>query len=195
MKGVALIKGTALSLACLGLVLPHPAVYAGDPLSKEKAGSATKVPATKDVALGEGGMFRGRVVDAHGIAIDGAPVSVRRSGKVVATTVSDRDGDFRVTNLRGGTYQVVAAQSEGTYRAWAPDTAPPSAAPEVVMVSQPEVIDQGPSGPPLGALAIGALALAGVGAGFAISNSVENNKLQNQISDLQNQVNKIPTSP
>lgn len=227
MKRFSRVKVVAILLVCLGLVMPHSSGYAAGRTSAPKKpvamgpdtkgpvarasvakASVSKAPAAKapvisDLALGTGGTLRGKVVDRQGIAVDGAPVSVRYAGKEVATSVTDRDGQFQVAQLRGGAYHVVAGNSQGLYRAWSPDTAPPSAVTEAVLVSNPEPIVRGQSEGDMQEwnsdqeeyswdyVKIGAFALAGIAGGFAISEAVENNKLKNDNSDVQAQADLL----
>ena len=93
-----------------------------------------------DVALGAGGQLTGWVVDAEGRPVGESPVVLLQKGRKVAQAVTDARGQFQVSRLRGGVYQVVAAQGGGVYRLWAPATAPPSAAKGVMVVTQSDVI-------------------------------------------------------
>jgi hypothetical protein len=80
-----------------------------------------------DVALGEGGVLVGQVVDAQGAAIRGLPVSIRSGGREVLQATTDANGHFAAPGLKGGVYEVAAAEHHGLYRLWAPKTAPPAA--------------------------------------------------------------------
>ena len=68
MKGVDLIKGTTLSLACLGLVLPHPAVYAGLRRTTRPSDSLVASPACR-------GKSKSRIAASDSICGSSAPLS------------------------------------------------------------------------------------------------------------------------
>ncbi|MFO1021788.1 MAG: carboxypeptidase-like regulatory domain-containing protein [Planctomycetales bacterium] len=162
------IRGAMVMLACLGMVCPQMKVYAASPKSaqeKSKTTSSSSVVQAVDVSLAKGGVFSGRVVDEQGKAVEGANVTIRQAGRVVATTTTTANGEFTVANLRGGTYDVMAGQSEGVYRMWAVDTAPPSAAAHPMIVSRARIVRGDCCGVPTGnivgwtALGIGIAAL------------------------------------
>lgn len=110
-----------------------------------------KTQAPSDVVLQEKGVLLGRVVDAQGAALPNAPVSLQTGGKEVARVVSDDMGRFQAEGLKGGVYQVASVGHQGTYRLWAPQTAPPAAAKGMSIVSQRDVVRGqfvgGPSNP------------------------------------------------
>jgi hypothetical protein len=101
--------------------------------------AATKAPAIVDVALQANGTLSGRVLDEQGLALEGALVSIRQGKDEIAQTVSGLNGEFTVTNLRGGVYEVAAGQGRGLYRLWAPNTAPPSVKTGLSIVSKKTV--------------------------------------------------------
>jgi hypothetical protein len=95
-----------------------------------------------------------------------------------------------VKSLRGGTYDVVAGQSKGVYRFWAPNTAPPAAKSQVLLVSQPSVV----RGQVFGGVGnVPPITYAALGTGIAGTTLGAVN--MNKIDDIKNQVDKIPTSP
>jgi hypothetical protein len=93
-----------------------------------------------DVALGNGGVFAGQVVDSQGVPLAGTDVVVLRNGTAIQQAKTDANGQFSVSNLKGGIYQVVTNRSNGTYRCWASQTAPPSAVPAALVVANNEVV-------------------------------------------------------
>jgi hypothetical protein len=84
-------------------------------------------PLMTDVALSDGGTLQGVVVDTNNAGVPGVPISVRSQDREVAQAITTSNGQFVVQNLRGGVYHVAAAQGQGTFRLWAPRTAPPVA--------------------------------------------------------------------
>jgi len=130
----ALIKAGAVILACLGLLLPTPVLQAAGTDVGSKQDAHVRAPTVVDVALDEAGSLRGQVVDPQGKPVVGAGLSIHQLDRRIAATVSDQSGHFLVTGLRGGMYRIVAGEATGAYRFWAPDTAPPSARAEVLLV-------------------------------------------------------------
>ncbi|MCA9230061.1 MAG: carboxypeptidase regulatory-like domain-containing protein [Planctomycetales bacterium] len=125
---------SAALLSCLGMLVSPVA-------------AATPATAPRDVALHEGGVLLGQVVDAQGGSVAGAPVSLYSGGKEVARTESDVAGKFAVSGLQGGVYQVASAQGQDVYRLWNAQTAPPAAQRGMMLVSNPDIVrGQGPFG-------------------------------------------------
>jgi hypothetical protein len=95
-------------------------------------------PAVTDVALADGGLLQGQVVNPQsGVGAANMPVTLRMQDQIVATTTTDAAGRFAVQRLRGGVHQVIAGESQGIYRFWSPGTAPPSAQVNAVVYTQP----------------------------------------------------------
>lgn len=115
----------AAAIACVGLITPQSAFAAA--------------PAIADVALADGGVFVGKVVNAQGAPIAATTVSIRQAGQEVASAVTDETGSFAAAGLRGGQYEVVAADGSVVYRLWAPGTAPPAANTAALVVTGSEV--------------------------------------------------------
>ncbi len=97
-------------------------------------------PQVADVALAEGGVFSGKVVDAQGAPIPQAAVALHQAGKPVATSTTNAEGVFAVQGLRGGLYQVIAGNGVVAYRLWAPRTAPPTANRSALIVTGDEIL-------------------------------------------------------
>lgn len=116
MKGLRILTQTAVWLAVVGFCIPT-AVLAAPPAAQEAV----------DVALREGGVLLGQVVDPQGAAIGDAKVALVDGQNELAVAKTRGDGYFAFSGLRGGVYQVAAANGQGVYRVWAPGTAPPSA--------------------------------------------------------------------
>lgn len=87
----------------------------------------------KDVAMGADGQIHGQVVDAAGAGVPSIPVSLHMYNKEVATATTDKDGQFAVSGLKGGVYEVKGPQTSGEFRIWHADAAPPNAAEKVVL--------------------------------------------------------------
>ncbi len=117
-------------LAVLGVCLP-PSALAADPPKPQPQPPAV----LGDVTLGFGGVLVGKVTNAEGAPVAKAPVTLQHDTHVVATGFTDEQGVFTFKQVRGGVHQVASAQQVGTYRLWAPGTAPPSAEPFVRLAS------------------------------------------------------------
>ena len=126
-----------IALACLGMIVPTPLAAA---TVEGQARTAT------DVQLRDGGVLWGQVVDANGAARPETPVVLQQAGRTIATTMTDPGGNFSVEGLRGGTYEIVAAEACGLYRVWAPATAPPNAQGGALLVAGGEPL-RGQAGP------------------------------------------------
>jgi len=131
MKCFSLVRGTAVALAALGMMVPNaPALAAGPSRVQVKTIDAKVL----DIALANGGTFKGRVVDHTGAAMEGAAVTVKQNNKEVAHSITDKNGSFAVGNLKSGVYTVSSGATEGTYRVWAEKSAPPSAKEQGLLV-------------------------------------------------------------
>jgi hypothetical protein len=126
MKSVRIVRGVMVSLATLGLCMPHVAF----------AVELAPAPAVVDVALADGGVLHGQVVNLQGAGIAGTPVTVKAQNHTVAATTTATNGTFGVKGLRGGVYQVATVQGQGIYRLWTAGTAPPAAQNTAVVYSQ-----------------------------------------------------------
>jgi hypothetical protein len=126
---ISKIQHLAAMVAAVGMAMPQAALAAP---------AKTAMPG--DIALREGGVFVGQIVNAHGVAIAEAPVTMVSGGKAIALTRTDKQGRFAVQGLRGGQYDVVAMNGTSTYRVWAPKTAPPTARSGALIVAGEEVM-------------------------------------------------------
>jgi hypothetical protein len=144
-NGRDFMKLFLLKLTALLALLPACCLAAQGVPEKKMAPAA---PQVLDVALGGGGLLQGTVVDSQGAAMKAVPVSVWFDNQQVVSTMSDENGRFSVSGLRGGVHQVVAAQGASVYRLWTAEAAPPSAKPGAVIVPGETVI-RGQNGYPM----------------------------------------------
>jgi hypothetical protein len=139
MTAAQFFRSTLVSLASTGLLIPQAALaappathpIAGDTMTLDAPPSVTVI----DVALGDGGVLRGQVVDPQGMPLAGTAVYLRQQQQQVGATLTNTSGSFVLTGLHGGIYQAEAAQGQGTYRLWAPRTAPPAAKSAAMIVA------------------------------------------------------------
>lgn len=145
-----MIKTSLLAIACLGLLMPAPAALGWQQRTPATPWANTP-PRIADVSLQEGGILYGQVVDGQGVPRASAPVSLARVGGQRVTTRTNGSGWFQAGPLEGGTYQIVARRGTGVFRVWTPATAPPTAAPAILVVdSTDQVLGQRPLSGPVG---------------------------------------------
>jgi hypothetical protein len=123
MRRFLLSRNAVVGLAILTLTLASSLRAA----ELRPTSSAVPAQALVDVALLPGGVLQGQVVDAAGVPLAGAMVTLEFEGRPVATARTNAQGFFSIPGLHGGTFRVVAAGASGWYRLWAPSSAPPKA--------------------------------------------------------------------
>ena len=145
-----MVKTGLLAVACVGLLLPAPAVLAWQRQAETTPWQAPG-PRVADVSLHGGGILYGQVVDGQGTPLGLVPVAISRLGGQGATTRTNTSGWFQVGPLEGGTYQIVAGRGAGVFRVWTPGTAPPTAATAVLVVDGGnQILGQRPISGPVG---------------------------------------------
>ena len=156
-------------LACSITLLPLQQIIAANPFASGNGDAPLATGAVvHDIELAAGGIMTGQVVDAQGSACRDVPVRLvkmgSRGGKI-ATKTTGAQGQFAFAGLAGGVYRLEAAGTAAVYRAWVPNTAPPSAS-QAALVVQGDPAVRGNLGAvsPLG----WALIAVGVAAAIAI---------------------------
>lgn len=141
MKRSKHFRECVIALTCTTMMFAQWA-QAANPNSITPAASIISPQNTiQDVSLHDGGVFTGTVLDENGAGRAATPVVVlRKDGQVVAKTETDAKGEFTVSKMNGGVYQVQSSSGAGIYRVWAPGTAPPSAQEMAVVSPNPEVV-------------------------------------------------------
>ena len=134
MFGMRFVKGAAVSLAILGMMMPQGRLLADAPQSNPPIEKNSKVARVPDVVLTEGGTLSGRVVDHAGKVIEGANVELKQNNKVVSTTKTDKEGLYSFKNLKAGVYNPSSGNTEGVFRVWPQKSAPPSAKEHALLV-------------------------------------------------------------
>ena len=130
-RGAAIVAG-------LNLAVPQAMVFAAEAPATKPAKQQT----VKDIKLSDAGELTGRVVTSEGKAVDGAAVTISQNNKPVGKVVSTASGDFKVTGLKTGLYQVSAGQQAQFVRVWPQDVAPPTALAQATIVQSPVVRGQ-----------------------------------------------------
>lgn len=151
-----ILTNSAVALACIGMLAA--------PLQASQPRSISR--AIADVAIQASGAIEGQVLNVNGIQKAGAMVKVVSRGQVQAQVETDRNGRFRVDNLRGGIYQFQTDHGVTTARVWSQRTAPPAAAHELLIVEQGEVVRGIHHGPGHGGAIMNALSNPWVLAGL-----------------------------
>lgn len=126
MKIRGIVRGVAVSLAAWAICLPSVV------FSAEQAPALAVV----DIAMADGGILHGQVVDLQGGNAVGVPVVVKAQNQSILRTVTSKEGRFEVQNLKGGVYQVAAGEGQGVYRVWSAKAAPPSAQKTAIVYTQ-----------------------------------------------------------
>jgi hypothetical protein len=130
MKNVSILAKTMFAIAALGLCFPSVAI-SSPPAEK---------PQVVDVALLNGNVLVGQLVDSNGKGVAEAQVQLQKQNKTMVTLKTDKQGVFAVKDVPGGVYRLAAAKTQGVYRLWAPKTAPPTAQKGALMVTGNKVV-------------------------------------------------------
>lgn len=118
MKNVSILTKALVVVAALGVCFPPAAISATVPVAK---------PKVVDVALMNGNVLVGQLVNANGKGVSDAPVVLQGQDRTVVTLKTDKDGVFAVKSVPAGVYRLASNDTQGVYRFWAPKTAPPTA--------------------------------------------------------------------
>ena len=133
-KGFAFIKSASVALAMVGIVFPQTRILAEQKLSPAPAVKIIQENSVLDVSLGKSDTFNGRTVDHTGAPVKGAKVILKQGKAEVGQSLTDSEGRFAVQNLKSGVYQVSCGATEGTYRLWSQQSAPPAAKTQGLLV-------------------------------------------------------------
>jgi len=118
----------AAAVAALGMSLPTAAF------------ATTPAATSNDVALRNGGVLVGQVLDQQGVAKANTVVSVQYANHEIVRTTTDANGVFAAKGLRGGEYQLLTQDGSSSCRLWAAETAPPSAQKAALVVTGGDVV-------------------------------------------------------
>lgn len=185
MKFSGLVRGAAVSLAALGMVMPQTQVFAQQGETKAPVVVKNDAKLAADVVLVEGN-FTGRVVDHTGTPLVNREVVVKQAGKEVARVSTNEKGVFSVKNAKPGNYIASSGNTDGNFRVWNEKTAPASAKGHALLVMG----ENGARG------AFGAVDPTLVLLTVAVIASVIISAIAlGKINDLQDDVDQIPKSP
>ena len=107
------LRCAATTLALAGMFVNQIAV-AASPATPRPGKTASRVT-VRDIALREGGLLRGQVVDAAGTPQLNTKVVIAKQSGIVASLTTNAAGRFEVAGLNGGVYQIITTQSGSAY--------------------------------------------------------------------------------
>ena len=124
--------------ATLQVVTPSGA-FADDPAVMARPN--VKPPmAVRDVQLDAAGTLHGQVVTPEGAPLAGTRIVLGQFNKPVGESSTDKDGNFALTGVRGGTYELRSAEASAWVRVWTADSAPPAATKGALLVSKRDTV-------------------------------------------------------
>jgi hypothetical protein len=100
-----------------------------------------------DVTLSPGGLLRGYVVNAQGVAASGVAVRLVAPDGQQVDTRSDSQGRFGYQGLAGGSYHLQTEYGEVVCHAWTSEAAPPRSSGSLLLVHDADLA-RGQWGPP-----------------------------------------------
>ena len=124
----SLRHSTCLLLA--GLLSVGSPLMAGEPVEIRSS----------DVALNAGGMLKGTILNTAAQPVAGVAVNVLHEDKVVATSMSNEQGEFTVKGLRNGAHVIKVGETQQAVRLWGTDAAPPAAVENIAIVVDEETV-------------------------------------------------------
>lgn len=104
-------------------------------------GSDRQIPVSLElehVALHDGGVLQGALVDTNGRPLEGQTVLLAKAGTVVVTAETNAEGRYAIKGVEDGVYQVVSAGKAANYRVYTAN-APAGAKQGVIHVVSPEM--------------------------------------------------------
>jgi hypothetical protein len=127
-------------MSIVGMLIGQFAQAAGpQPVSQEPRANSTQ-PLIGDIQLSEGGTLRGLVLDSSGGAQASAPIALYQDGHVITTVCTGPSGEFAISQLTAGIYELQTPAGRTMYRLWAPNTAPPVAQDGIVMIDGQNIV-------------------------------------------------------
>ena len=171
----------AAFLAGMGLIVPQ--VPAGEITRAPQAVVKPVSNHVSNVVLADGRTLQGRVVQGDGQALDGVKVELWRGNQIVASVVTDEEGQFSIPNTANGLYIVRSHTGTQVVRAWDQDSAPPNAVSAATLTADSNVVrgQSGADGSTLLFTAVGvAVVTAGIVGGVAYSNQQKEAKKDRQ---------------
>jgi len=134
---------TVLLLTVVTSVTPMQELIAGDSIGYvEQLVRSSIQLAISDVELMPGGVLSGQVIDATGQPRLGQAIVVQQPGREPISARSDEQGRFRLNGLNAGLCSIECGEILLACRCWSPNTAPPVAKSELLLITG-EPIERG----------------------------------------------------
>lgn len=132
-------------------------------------------PTLADVSLAPGGLLRGYLLSDNGTPRANAELVLVQDGREVVRTVTDGQGAYQISGLRGGIYTIATFATHSTVRLWTEGTAPP-AAQQLLVVAEKVDVARGQNGGALWRTVTNPWVTAGlIGAAIAVPIALNNN--------------------
>lgn len=123
-----------------------PPVALGAEVAREAASPA---PECHDIALGQGGVLAGKVVDASGRPVADGPVWLGSPNREPIAARTDASGRFAFQNLPRGVFYLQAGEELQVCRVWEAKAAPPKAQAGLLIVADSDAVRGQMNPPPL----------------------------------------------
>ncbi len=107
---------------CVSLIATQPICWAQQ--VEMSQGDSFRIA---DIALTGEGVLNGLIVGGEGQPLAAIPIKMTQDDITVVETATDQLGQFSVSSLRGGVYELQVNDDRVNVRVWAPQTAPPTA--------------------------------------------------------------------
>lgn len=195
------IRSHSLLTIAAGIALLAAPLAAAEPMAETKV-AATR-PATRsasqisDVSLDTSGNLRGTFITSNGGPLAREKVTISQGRRAISTVTTNAQGQFAVSNLRPGIYQLTSGKDSSVVRVWSSDSAPPKSRNLALLVQGKNVAraQMELAGLNGGMMGLGGLAIGGAGLGFGISGTIDAGDSNDRADALQRRVDQLSNSP
>jgi hypothetical protein len=94
----------------------------------------------RDVELTAEGSLRGQVLTSEQRPVENAQIELRYKGQTIARTTTGPEGDFLITEVRGGSHEVIVGSLNSQVRLWKNGTAPETALNGIVVAASENIV-------------------------------------------------------
>lgn len=120
----------SISLLLAGLISANSPVFAELPVEIRST----------DVTLVQQGLLKGTVLNTSAQPVIGVPVHILHGEAIVASAVSDEEGQFSISGLRNGSHIIQVGSVQQPVRFWETTTAPPASTSHMAIVVDEEIV-------------------------------------------------------